>query len=272
MDAAWTEHNPSGVALVAARDGNWRLLAAASSYSSYLGIDPSDTRSLGGPADVPSLVRRTQELAGGGPDIIAIDMPLASVPITSRRAADNAVSAAFGAAGCGTHSPSPTRPGAVAANLMSSLVRQGWPLATSSITTPATIEVYPHPALLALTGAARRLPYKAAKTRAYWPSGDRAERRRMLGRTWATIVEALDREIDGVAASFPLPDAEVPLRRLKAFEDTLDAVVCAWVGLRALAGRASPYGAESAAIWIPSGDGPRRSTARGRGQLGERAA
>lgn len=252
IDAAWTERNPSGVALVAGYAGNWRLLAAAASYPHFLGTEALDAKPQGGLADVPALLWRSRDLSGRVPDVIAVDMPLATVPVTDRRVADNAVSAAFGAAWCGTHSPSPARPGLVGSTLMSALVRAGWPLAMKSIAVPATIEVYPHPALLALTGDAMRLPYKTAKMRAYWPSGDRTQRRLSLVATWRRIVSALDRKIDGVAAALPLPEVNAPLWQLKAFEDALDAVVCAWVGLRALTGMATPYGDESAAIWIPT--------------------
>jgi predicted RNase H-like nuclease len=36
-----------------------------------------------------------------------------------------------------------------------------------------------------------------------------------------------------------------------AYEDTLDTVVCAWIAVCALEGRAVPFGDESSAIWIP---------------------
>jgi predicted RNase H-like nuclease len=38
---------------------------------------------------------------------------------------------------------------------------------------------------------------------------------------------------------------------MKAFEDMLDAVVCAWIGVTVLEGRARAYGDERSAIWIP---------------------
>ena len=41
---------------------------------------------------------------------------------------------------------------------------------TRAIEPPGLIEVYPHPALLELSGAPTRLTYKAAKVRSYWPS------------------------------------------------------------------------------------------------------
>jgi len=38
---------------------------------------------------------------------------------------------------------------------------------------------------------------------------------------------------------------------MKAFEDQLDAVVCARVAIEVLEGRALPYGDEVSAAWIP---------------------
>lgn len=62
----------------------------------------------------------------------------------------------------------------------------------------------------------------------------------------------LDHEVAGIADALPLPRPDAPRGMLKAFEDMLDAVVCAWVGVRVLAGTAQPFGDEDAAIWIPA--------------------
>jgi predicted RNase H-like nuclease len=40
----------------------------------------------------------------------------------------------------------------------------------------------------------------------------------------------------------------------KAFEDTLDAAICAWVGVCALEGRAEALGDAVSAIWVPLPD------------------
>jgi predicted RNase H-like nuclease len=40
-------------------------------------------------------------------------------------------------------------------------------------------------------------------------------------------------------------------RALKAYEDQLDAVVCAYVAIAALEGRAESYGDDVSAIWVP---------------------
>ena len=46
--------------------------------------------------------------------------------------------------------------------------------------------------------------------------------------------------------------ADTPIgMELKAYEDALDAIVCASVAICALDGRAPPFGDEASAIWIP---------------------
>jgi predicted RNase H-like nuclease len=113
------------------------------------------------------------------------------------------------------------------------------------------IEVYPHPALIAFLNAPRRLEYKAANARKYWPSLSVAERHRKLREVWTLIVEALERRIAGVADALPFPEADLRGWRLKAYEDKLDAVVCAAVAIACLKGEAKTFGDEQAAIWVP---------------------
>ena len=120
--------------------------------------------------------------------------------------------------------------------------------------TPGLIEVYPHPALLTLTGARQRLEYKAGKTLTYWPNETPAIRRRNLFYVWMRIGAALEAEIAGVAAAIPLPDDSTVGRALKAYEDRLDAIVCVWCAIRALQGRATAYGDAVSAIWIPTAE------------------
>ena len=50
---------------------------------------------------------------------------------------------------------------------------------------PGLIEVYPHPALLALMNAPERLEYKVAKTLTYWPEAPASMRKRKLFDVWA---------------------------------------------------------------------------------------
>jgi predicted RNase H-like nuclease len=143
------------------------------------------------------------------------------------------------------------RPGPISDDLKRGFDRAGYSLQTDSISTPGLIEVYPHPALVQLANASERLPYKVSKVRSYWPTSAPVERRALLIREWARIVALLEAKIAGVAVALaPLhPDARG--WQFKTFEDKLDAVVCAWVAICALEGRAAPFGDQQSAIWIP---------------------
>jgi predicted RNase H-like nuclease len=245
IDAAWTASAPSGVALVLATDRGRELLAVSGSYSDF-------ARSAGLEGDSPLVIEACAALAGRRPDIVAVDMPLSREPIVSRRASDDAVSRLWGARKCGTHTPSASRPGAVGAALSALLEADGYPLATTLAEAPCVVEVYPHPALVELTGAAERVPYKAGKTGSYWRGEAPATRRARLFAVWRSIVAALDREVAGTADTLPVPVEGASGAVLKSFEDRLDAVVCAWVGCLALEGRATPYGDDRSAIWLPT--------------------
>jgi predicted RNase H-like nuclease len=255
IDAAWTTTEPSGVAYACEIDGRWRLLAAESSYERFrarsAGLEPPPPR--GEPPDVAGLLDACRRLGGGAPDLVAVDMPLALTPIIGRRASDLEISRRFGAAKAATHSPSALRPGALADGLREDFGREGFPLCTKGrLHTPGLMEVYPHTALLALTGDKVRLTYKAGKTTTYWPGEPLAERGRRLREAWARIVALLEREIAGVAEALAPPSAEIRGRALKAYEDRLDAVVCVYVAIAALRGEAAAFGDDVSAIWVPA--------------------
>jgi len=243
IDAAWTAKNPSGVALAAKSAGVWRLVAAASSFEAFVG--PSEA------AGPTAVIAAASRLAGRKPDLVAVDMPMMDAPITGRRAADDAVNRAYAGRGAGTHSPTPERPGAAGRALEAALLAAGYPLATLDLMPPCRIEIYPHPALIELTGAARRLEYKIGRTGRYWPGLPLAERRQRLYAVWATIVAALDNVLAGSADLLRLPPFEARGKTLKAFEDRLDAAVAAYAGAMALDGRARPYGDAVSAVWVP---------------------
>jgi predicted RNase H-like nuclease len=203
---------------------------------------------------------RPPRAPGGNPPadvtLVTVDLPVALGPVTRRREADDAVSRAFARAKCGTHSPTATRPGPLADRMRAGLAALGFALATAATaagTARHLVEVYPHPALLALCAREVRLPYKVAKARAYWPSLTRAERAECLAKQYAHIAAAL-----AAAGVRDIPDElrtpEVPATpgRLKPVEDQIDALVCAWVGVEYLRGRARAYGDSEAAIWIPA--------------------
>lgn len=257
IDAAWTATQPSGVALAERMGSIWRLVAAAASYLNFVdgGERPISEQSRPSPSimDLDMMLNAAALTMGGNRvDLIAIDMPLARTAIIARRSADNAVSRAYGARKCETHTPSAIRPGPISDAMREACEASGYPLLTKNISVPGLIEVYPHPALVELTYAIERLPYKVSKTRSYWRSDTPMNRRIRLLAQWTAIVSALENEIAGVSEMLPIPQHTAATWQLKAFEDALDAVICAWVGICALEGRAIPYGDDDAAIWIPA--------------------
>lgn len=259
IDAAWTEKEPSGVALLEGAPEDWRCVTVAPSYDSFLTLAervPVDwsVKSRGAIPDVGQILAAAQKLLDGEElRVVTVDMPLSTKPITGRREADSAISRVYGGRGAAVHSPSAERPGAISDRLSKDFAAMGFPLATSTtpVGTPGRlVEVYPHPALMTLTGADYRLCYKVSRSRKYWPDSTPAERRANLLVQFERILSALAREIRDIPIELPDPDSPVPVSGLKRYEDSLDALVCAWVGAKYLEEEAVAYGDDTAAIWL----------------------
>ena len=247
IDAAWTEKGSSGVAL-AIQDA--RLPRCVHISSSYAEFCSAAGITFDRHAPGASLLTAAMELAGGPIDVVAVDMPLATIPIASRREADQEISRRYGGRKASAHSPNRDRPGAVGERLMDSLVSSGLQLATTAAPnpSPALIEVYPHVALIELMNCDERRKYKADKSLTYWPGTNIDERVRLLLAEWELIRLALEKELD-VGLSWPGSFSK--LNAMKPYEDRLDAAVCCWVGLKYLAGATTPLGDATAAIWVP---------------------
>jgi len=261
IDAAWTPRQPSGVALIAATPAGWQCIAVAPSYAGFLALALGEqvdwtARTSGCPPDAAALLAASAALLGGRePTVVAVDMPLSRQLITGRRPADNHISRVFGARKCGTHSPSVQRPGPLADDFARAFAALGFQLATSATRPGApnrVLEVYPHPALLRLLDAPERVMYKVGRTRAYWPAADPTRRRANVIQVLQTVLDGLRREIAAIPLVLPAAAGGVGLAPLKRFEDALDALVCAWVGARYLAGAVDAYGDSDAAIWVPA--------------------
>lgn len=253
IDAAWTEREPSGVALISDDGSGWKLVDVASSYDAFTRIDQVQTiaRHRGSIPDASTIIQAATNKIGTPIDVVAIDMPLALSPIFGRRASDNEISRIYGSRHASTHTPSVTRPGRISDGLRTGFEKIGYPLAVSEFEGQALLEVYPHPALIELAAADRRLPYKLSKIGKYWPDVVPGARRENLIKVWAEIIAVLDSRVQGVAKALPLPVVTARGFELKAFEDALDAVVCAWVGACVMDREARAYGDDESAIWIP---------------------
>ena len=265
VDPAWTDHQPSGVALLEGEGDAWRCIALAPSYGQFIAlaegrsVDWTETPS-GGVPDVGALIDSSSALAGGSAvDLATIDMPVSTVKITGRREADSAVSREFGGRGCSTHSPSTVRPGAIGRALTQVFGDRGYPVASTTTpvgTSSVLMEVYPHTALLSLIGAEYRVPYKVSRAGRYWPKTTPIERRRRLAGTWRDVIAALGASIAGIELPVPagvVLDAIGP-SKLKRYEDALDALICGWVGIQYLNGNCRPFGDATAAIWTPESE------------------
>lgn len=263
IDAAWTDRAPSGVALVQETSDGWRCLAVAPSYEEFLAqsrghaMDWGASRFAGSAPDVAKLLQASRAIAGTDVDLVTIDMPVATVPIDGRRKADNDVSTEFGARKCATHTPNANRPGPLGAALTKAFVDSGYDIATTTTTVGALqkrlVEVYPHPALLSLLQRPERVPYKVSKSLRYWPDLKAPKQRiAALLDEFTAIRTALALRIEDLDLRLPTPDEVPSLFHLKRYEDALDALVCAWVGMEYLARRAVAFGDETAAIWCPT--------------------
>ena len=182
-------------------------------------------------------------------------MPLATTPITSRRASDTAISSRFGPKGCAVHSPSTERPGAIADQLRADFAALGYPLHTNGDehSAPALIECYPHVALLALLKRDYRVPYKVSRSGQYWKAEQlsRSARIEQLLEQYQAIKAGLNEHISGIPDFIPAPSEVTSLASLKPVEDMLDGLICAWIGIEHLEGRTVGLGDDTAAIWVP---------------------
>jgi len=259
IDAAWTEGGSSGIALLKDDSRGWNCIAADRSYADFLSRAGLACQDLDGPLPntIPNphalLSAATNLLGGSKVDVVAVDIPVATVPVSGRRVADDMISSEFGTNWCGTHSPSGTRPGKVGTRISEGFSALGYPLAaeTQAGGTPKVIEVFPHVALLRMLGVTCRVPYKVGKSIRYYPDYSLHVRKKLLLIELARILRALRQEICGITLELPTATMVKSLSSLKPFEDVMDAIVCAWVGICYLEKKARPCGNDTAAIWVP---------------------
>lgn len=260
LDPAWTKAKPSGVALIEGTGVKWRCIALAPSYADFIGLSRRIPVVWGGtpPGGLPNvtaLLSAAHILSGVPVDLVTIDMPVAMTKITGRRQADNLISKQFGAQWCSAYSPSSSCPGPISDQLRLDFDAAGYPLMTKRRRVrpvPSLVEVYPHPALLSLMKVNRRVPYKVSKMDKYWKAVPPSVRRSRVVQEWLNIAQALSPLI--AHRPFLPAVAVAPTMRtavLKQYEDALDALVCGWVGIEFLAGRCTPFGNDTAAIWVP---------------------
>jgi hypothetical protein len=96
-----------------------------------------------------------------------------------------------------------------------------------------------------------RLEYKVGKTSRYWPELSISERKQKLFYIYKNILAVLGQVIQDIELDISESLIEQPFSHFKRYEDAIDALVCGWVGMQYLAGKASAHGDDTGAIWVP---------------------
>jgi len=266
VDAAWSAGNPSGVALVEWKAGEKpRLLLAARSYEEYCKAEPGqaiewNVRVTGSIPVFGRILKKTQQEYQRKIEIIALDLPLSPEPMLARRTCDNLVSSLYGKRGAAVHSPTDEQLSRISGKVFDQLTRRGYDL---NLTAPAELpqrglfmEVYPHIAIIELLQLPYRLPYKVHKRSTYWKNATAPERLRNICGSLEALRLAIAENMAGVTELLPpisevIDEAGCAVNVLKGYEDTLDAVVCGWMGYKYACGEAVGYGDHKGMIWGP---------------------
>jgi predicted RNase H-like nuclease len=240
IDLAWSPRNATGAAVLSGDERGGALL---------------DTALLGNDLEI---VEYIAAWAGVGPAIVAVDAPLRVPNEQGRRPAEAAIGLAFGRYHAGAHPANRQRLafGGVVRGEALVAALEGYDFAyTTAIAAGARarqiVEVFPHPAMVAIFGLSRTLKYKAKPKRAL------AERLAEWGR-YLTHLDGLagdDPPLTGQARLTAMDVAALRGRRLKDHEDRVDALMCAYIALYALrwgAARCRVFGtAEDGSIFTP---------------------
>jgi predicted RNase H-like nuclease len=216
VDLAWSPRNLTGAAV---------LRGDAS------GADLIDHDLLGDDAAISAYVVRH---AGDGPAIVAVDAPLWVPNQNGRRPGEAEIGRAFGRYQAGAHPANRSRlafDGVVRGEaLVAALAAHGFVHASevqAGVPVRQVIEVFPHSAMVALFGLDRTLKYKAKPRRS-------AELRLSEWRRYQNHLAALagaDPPLRGQSALIGQDVAALRGRRLKGYEDQVDALMCAYIAL-----------------------------------------
>ncbi len=219
LDLAWSPRNRSGAAVI---------------------VEEADGGQLKAPPVLlhtdDQIVAYIEEHAGASPAIVAVDAPLWVPNIRGQRLAETELAHAFRRYEAGAHPANRQRlaiAGVVRGEaLVTALQQRGFShtvTITPGVAVRQVIEVFPHPAMIALFGLERTLKYKA-----------RANRSRDLRlRAWQHYQQHLfalttaDPQLRGHAEFVQQDVARLRGQALKAYEDQVDALFCAYIALYA---------------------------------------
>ncbi|MBI3247775.1 MAG: DUF429 domain-containing protein [Deltaproteobacteria bacterium] len=221
IDLAWSSRNPTGLAAL-----RWDGVVASL-------IEPLPAAAVYGDDDILAFVR---SVAAHGMVLVAIDAPLTVPNLTGRRPGEAELNAVFAKFHAGAHPANrqrlagynggTVRGETLLAGLATLDIRHD-PILTPQMPTRQAFEVYPHPAMVTLFRLDRILKYKAK------PTISHAQRVAEF-RRYQRLLAGLRRHDPPLALPKPLL-SDIHLthrgRALKAYEDQLDAVFCAYLAL-----------------------------------------
>jgi len=221
VDLAWSSRNPTGLAAL-----QWNGVVASLIEPLPEAIPYSDQ-------DIADYIKK---IAPRGGAVIAIDAPLTVPNTTGRRPGEAELNAVFARFHAGAHPANRRRLSSyngglvrgetLLAHLALLGIRHDPVLVTRSQTRQA-FEVYPHPAMVTLFRLGRVLKYKAKPTVAH-------SQRLEEFRKYQFHLRGLRKSAPPVRLPDPLLSEEHLAKRgrvLKAYEDQLDAVFCAYLAL-----------------------------------------
>jgi predicted RNase H-like nuclease len=219
LDLAWSSRNPTGGAVLSGAASGARLVEA---------------RLL---TDDASILAFVDGHAPDGPAIVGIDAPLWVPNETGKRPAETELGAVFGRYQAGAHPANRQHltnynGGVVRGEaITAALEARGFvhdPLIPAGQPVRRVVEVYPHPAMVALFGLTRTLKYKrksqgAVAMHAAW---------QQYHGHLAALSKA-EPSLTGLDDLLTVRPSELIGARLKNHEDVVDAVMCAYIALYA---------------------------------------
>jgi predicted RNase H-like nuclease len=220
LDLAWSERNLSGAATLAGGPEGAAL------------IEPPAL--LG---DLDAIVAYVARAAADGPALVAVDAPLLVPNAAGRRPAEAQLAAVFQAYEAGAH-PANRRlldrdgRGVRGELLVARLEALGFrSVAGINAGAPGRLvtEVYPHAAMVGIFGLARTLKYKARPGRG---DAERAAAWRRYQELLGGLAEG-DPPLRGQEELLAIDTAALRGRALKAYEDRVDSLTCAYIALYA---------------------------------------
>jgi len=258
IDAAWTVRQSSGVCLLKSIEGTeCEIVRLGRSYDEFSQGSINWSQKVSGLTASLSDVLNACADVNARPDCIAVDMPIASYHIKSRRDCETAISKAYGRKGASTHNPNEERPGMISVKLYDFMIENGYNWMTNGMKhfSNSLIEVYPHTAIIEYLDLDYRYEYKVSKKNKYksWSHLSATQKQDNLIRNLNYLVFSLSKRVPNIYDFFEELSLDIKHKQsqLKGYEDALDSVICALTGIDFIVGNVVGFGNEKGTIWVP---------------------